>query len=557
MIKKNIIFLLSILLLFNQAYVKSVTLNYVPRNVDIERSPKNILIGSYIGGRSHLKPMLDISSILIEKGYNVTLLTKGNYSPSSEYPTVKQISLGPALNYKELMKSQIHGNIDYNGMMKFVELSLETYSENYQRYINVSKDYNIDLFFCDTLVNDVCLDTAHTLKKPVVGFSSSIYFTAPVSYKSDPLFGCNISLENESFLKRFKCIVMRPIQLLYTSYPFISQLNNIRKKVNVEPGRIALGNSPKVPFYLVDGFFGFDLPQSLPSNVQEIGPVLPEEYPPLTPELTHFMNTHERVLYVAFGTHFFTTIENNNKLLQSFIEAIDRKIIDGVVWSLVETSKDSYSSTITLTDGSHIQTSPILNNKHPHFHIASFVPQFAVLNHTNTKLFFSHGGAGSSHESLYTGTPMLVLPFGADQMGNADKLKSAGVALTLYKFTLDVDDILNKMEFLLKDKNVKKNSKRLEILAKINSKRKYRAADLIEYILHSSNINEGIDKEFLREWIPAESRMGFIKKNNYDVFGALLVIILGLIGGILWITFKSIGFIAERIPFSNQKQKSE
>ena len=148
-----------------------------------------------------------------------------------------------------------------------------------------------------------------------------------------------------------------------------------------------------------------------------------EEYPPLAPELSDFMNGHERVLYVAFGTRYFTTIEKNSKLLQSFVEVINKKIIDGVIWSLVETSKDDFYSTLSLTDGTQVQTSPILNNENPHIRIVKFASQFAVLNHTNTKLFFSHGGAGSSHESLYTGTPMLVLPFGGDQMGNAQKIK--------------------------------------------------------------------------------------------------------------------------------------
>jgi hypothetical protein len=270
------------------------------------------------------------------------------------------------------------------------------------------------------------------------------------------------------------------------------------------------------------------------------------------------MDAHDRVLYVAFGTRFHASTENNSKLLQSFVEAINKKIIDGIIWALVVTPEDSYFPTLNLTDGSHIQTSPILNNKHPHIHIVKFAPQFAILNHTNTKLFFTHGGAGSSHESLYTGTPMLVLPFGVDQMGNADKLETAGVALKLNKFTLDVNDIINKIDFLLKDKNIKKNSKRMEVLAKINSKRKYRAADSIEYILHSSNLNEGVDEEFLNEWIPSEFRMGFIKGKNYDIYGAFLGIVLGLIGGILWVIFMSIRFILKRIISSFiQKLKSE
>jgi hypothetical protein len=222
--------------------------------------------------------------------------------------------------------------------------------------------------------------------------------------------------------------------------------------------------------------------------------------------------------------------------LQSFVEIINNKIVDGVVWALVETSKDDFSQTLNLTDGTQVRTLPILNNEHPHFHIAEFAPQFAVLNHTNTKLFFSHGGAGSTHESLYTGTPMLILPFGGDQMGNAQRLKSAGMALSLNKFNLDVNDIVNKIDFLLNDEDVKKNSMRMKFLTRINSKRKYRAADLVEYILYSGSLDEYVNDDFLKEWIPAEYRMGFIKANNLDVYGALLGIILTLIG----ITYKLI-----------------
>ncbi|CAB4430087.1 unnamed protein product [Rhizophagus irregularis] len=556
MIKKHFIFLLSIFFLLNQVYIYvDATRDYAPRNIDIELSSKNILVGSYIGGRSHLKPALDIAAILAERGHNVTLLTSGYYTPSLEYPNIKQVTLGPALNYKEILNAKFHKEFEFKEMLPFVENGIIAYRETYQKYKNVAKDYNIDLFICDNLLNEACLDIANTLKKPVVGISSFFKDTLGPQ-KSGPNSLCNVSLENESFLERFKCIIVDPFKISYMLYPFIKSLNNFREQVNAKP--LYMGNSQKLSLHLVDTFFGFELPQTLPPNVQEIGPVLSEEYPSLTSELSDFINAHERVLYVAFGTRFHGTVDNNNKLLQSFVEAINKKVIDGVVWALVVTPEDSYSPTLTLSDGSHIQTSLILDNKHPHIHISKFAPQFAILNHTNTKLFFSHGGAGSSHESLYTGTPMLVLPFGADQMSNAEKLKSAGVALTLNKFTLDVSDIINKIDFLLKDENIKKNSKRMEVLAKINSKRKYRAADTIEYILHSSSLNGGVNEEFLNEWIPAEYRMGFIKGNNYDIYGALFGIIFGLICGILCVTFISIRIILKRIISSyNQKRKNE
>ncbi|CAB5322145.1 unnamed protein product [Rhizophagus irregularis] len=104
-------------------------------------------------------------------------------------------------------------------------------------------------------------------------------------------------------------------------------------------------------------------------------------------------------------------------MLGSFVEAINRNIIDGVIWVLAQTSQDSYSSI-----------------------------------------------------SYY-----------------------ANVALALNRYTLNANDIINKIDFLLKDEKVK-NLQRM-----IDSKRKYRVADLIEYILYDSSLNEGVNEEFLKE----------------------------------------------------------
>ncbi|CAB4410895.1 unnamed protein product [Rhizophagus irregularis] len=466
--------------------------NDISKGVDIDRSniPKNILFGSFMGGRSHVKPMLDIAEILAERGYNVILLASGNNVLSSEYPAVKQISLGPSTGMKNLGKDGIDEEQDYNAMKGLWEIGVISYKRTYEKYKSVVEDYNIDLIFCDLLINEACVDVANTLKKPVVVLVSALQIVDPKPYKFDPILGCNISLENESIWERFRSSLV-----------------------------------------LIDTFFGFELPQTLPPYIQEIGPILSEEYPPLTPELSDFINGHERV-YI--------------KLLQSFIEAINKKIIDGVVWALlVETPKDYFYPTLKLSDGTQVQTSQILNNEHPHIHIAEFVPQFAILN---------HGGAGSAHESLYTGTPMLVLPFAGDQMGNAQKLVSAGVASSLKLTTLDVSDILNKMDSLLKEENVKNNSERLKVLAKINSKRKYRAADLIEYILHSSSFVEYVDDDFLKEWVPAETRMGFIRAYNLDIHAILIGIALSIIGIIVVKLIKFIGFI---ISPSSDDQKSK
>jgi hypothetical protein len=79
MIKRKSILLLLVPFLLNLVVfcvnVDTAAQNYISRGVDIDRSkiPKNILFGSLAGGRSHVKPMLDIAAILIERDYNVRI----------------------------------------------------------------------------------------------------------------------------------------------------------------------------------------------------------------------------------------------------------------------------------------------------------------------------------------------------------------------------------------------------------------------------------------------------------------------------------------------------
>ncbi|MFF8424638.1 macrolide-inactivating glycosyltransferase [Streptomyces sp. NPDC016566] len=61
--------------------------------------------------------------------------------------------------------------------------------------------------------------------------------------------------------------------------------------------------------------------------------------------------------------------------------------------------------------------------------VHSWVPQLAVLRQAD--LFVTHAGAGGSQEGLATATPMIAVPQAVDQFGNADMLRSLGVARRL------------------------------------------------------------------------------------------------------------------------------
>ncbi|GBC24600.2 glycosyltransferase family 1 protein [Rhizophagus irregularis DAOM 181602=DAOM 197198] len=550
---------------------------------------KNILVGSFVGGLSHLRPSLEICKILIERGYKVALVAPGNFTSPTNYPSIRQYSTGPEHNTKELLhiyKEIYEKPYDYNSFFLEKDEADKQYSERFEVYKRSTIDFKPDLFLCDLLNNEACFDIAWKFKIPAVGVSSSLSRRTFAPYKSDPIYGCHSNMEKGSFIERFKCLIIQPARFLYESRQRIIFLNEKRLSVGVSPITSSLERI-KNSLFLADTYFGFEIPHPVPPLYQEIGPVMQESYPPLTPKLSSFLSLHQRIMYVSFGMQAFTTLENYAILLKSFLEVIDRNIIDGIVWSL-----SGLENFPTLSDDTQLETSEILNNRYTHIYVTTsssleeLTPQVSILNHSNTKIFLTHGGVASCHESLYVGKPMLILPLASDQFSNAEKLEEQGVALKLDKMDLHVDDIVRKIEFLQLESRVKINLKRMQILTKINSKRKYRAADLIEFVMKASQLNpnnndvkesvvdnrhmkegkessekvsnetnsesiepaiEDIYEWLLKEWITPDSRMGFIRGKYLDVYGVVLILLFSIIGSIIWTGWSVVSFIVNSI----------
>ncbi|CAB5369309.1 unnamed protein product [Rhizophagus irregularis] len=524
---------------------------WVPSEMILDRTeiPKNILLGVTIGGWNHLRHILTIANILADRGYNLTLAKRGKFLQSEQYPKINFISLGEEIDLSKDPETiqLVKEKVDVGRFKKVFKNHYAAYDSIFLRLKEISEMIKPDLFFCDTVNNEPCFDVAWLMKKPLVGISTSPLGLTHTPYRSDPIFGCKVNMENESFWERFRCEFISPLQFLWSFKSSFDNFNKVRAGYGLP--------SLKSPFerwqnslFLVDNFFGYETPVPLPPLYQEIGPVLPDYFPSLTPDIEKFLNSHKRTMFVALGSFLFLSSENYAKLLQSIIEVIENNIVDGVIWANIEKYRESFPTNITLSDGRTISTSNLFDNKNSNIFMTSFAPQFSILNHTNTKIFLSHSGSGSVYESLYAGTPLLSLPITYDQPGNAEKLELAGVALTLDKTNLEVKDILNKIEKILNDEQIRINTKRLKTLAMINSKRKYRAADLIEFTLYSSvlkqkNINDenyNIEKWLFKELITPDTRMGLIRGKYLDVYAAALIIVIS-------ITFLSIFIIRKLI----------
>lgn len=94
-----------------------------------------------------------------------------------------------------------------------------------------------------------------------------------------------------------------------------------------------------------------------------------------------------------------------------------------------------------------------------HVRIERFVPQAEILPHVD--LVVSHGGSGSVLGALAHAVPMVVLPMGADQPLNAERIGALGVGRSLDAARATPDEIRDAASSVLADATCRESAGRL------------------------------------------------------------------------------------------------
>lgn len=246
---------------------------------------------------------------------------------------------------------------------------------------------------------------------------------------------------------------------------------------------------------LVNSFFGLTPAIDTPPNVANIGPVLGDHYDQIQPSsrLDNFMRCRERVLYISMGTHALLRNSSISKLLSGACLALSQGEVDGIVWSIrgMARAQVDQSSLAPLEAQPPKGAIPpltvgdIFNNAHPHILVMDFAPQRAILSHSHTKLFVTHGGASSTNEACYHGVAVVCLGIYFDQLQNGMRLRDAGLGVSLDHHTFTAKELASAICEIMHDTSGKyrRNVDRIANIAKIGSRRKALAADLIEEAL--------------------------------------------------------------------------
>ncbi len=152
----------------------------------------------------------------------------------------------------------------------------------------------------------------------------------------------------------------------------------------------------------------------------------------------------------------FTTIEGKSPIYISlgtvFNEALD-------FYKLCFKAFENSNHTIVMSIGNKTRISD-LGEIPKNFIVKNYVPQTKLL--TYTKLFITHGGMNSTHEGLYNGIPLIVIPQSADQPVIAKQVENLGAGVKLHMKELTEEQLRESVELVLYNPSYKESALNLK-----------------------------------------------------------------------------------------------
>ncbi|PEC22129.1 macrolide family glycosyltransferase [Bacillus cereus] len=139
----------------------------------------------------------------------------------------------------------------------------------------------------------------------------------------------------------------------------------------------------------------------------------------------------KKPIYISLGTVFNEAIDFYKLCIKAF---------------------ENSEHTIVMSIGSKTKISD-LGYIPKNFIVKNYVPQTELL--TYTKLFITHGGMNSTHEGLYNGVPLVVIPQSADQPVIAKQVENLRAGITLQMKGLTEERLRESVELVIFDSSFK------------------------------------------------------------------------------------------------------
>ncbi|WP_242235135.1 macrolide family glycosyltransferase [Bacillus cereus group sp. BfR-BA-01316] len=212
---------------------------------------------------------------------------------------------------------------------------------------------------------------------------------------------------------------------------FHNLVTNIQDKYDVEiktPYDIFCNPAPLAIVYTTKEFQPFS--NTFDESFKFVGPSISA---PIVKDSFDFNLMKENSpIYISLGT--------------VFNEAID-------FYKLCFKAFENSEHTIVMAIGNKTKISD-LGDIPKNFIVKNYVPQTELL--TYTKLFITHGGMNSTHEGLYNGVPLVVIPQSADQPVIAKQVADLGAGVKLHMKELTASQLRETADYVLEDSSFHK-----------------------------------------------------------------------------------------------------
>lgn len=277
---------------------------------------------------------------------------------------------------------------------------------------------------------------------------------------------------------------------------------------------------------LVNSHPSVDYPESLPPNIIQVGGMQIKDSKPVPKDIEEFMNKGKKgAILMALGTNIRSD-DLGEEIINIILDAFQQTPEYNFLWKFETTGE---------------VTSLPVNVK-----TCDWLPQNDILAHPKLKLFITHSGLLSTHETTWWGVPIVGIPFYADQHRNMHKSVAAGVGvkvdfhtITTQKLKAAIDEVLTNPKYR---RNMKIMSKRFRDQPE---KPLQRAIWWSEFIIRHPRPTH------LR---PAAFNLGLLGSHFWDIQVLILVAVLLIVFLVLRI-FKKL--FHKRPELINQKQKKK
>ncbi|KAI7905328.1 uncharacterized protein BX663DRAFT_469250 [Cokeromyces recurvatus] len=488
------------------------------------REPKNIMFASSFGGSSHATWVLSILDELYHRGHNITYVSTNLHAKFAKpYPYFNTVVLEKERSV--LGKSVDGKHVPIGDIIEeLLDYANQEFGNDYATFKNIMVNRSMDIAICDYGAASGCSEAAKDTKTPYIVTAAF----GMISDASAPYINNNVlsmrepTTINMTLMERFNDRIITPIKLAIKMGPKVKQIIRQYREAGCSVDKLELDPSAhQNALKLINSLYGIEAARPMGPLVELVGPIVPRKYNPLTPELKTFLDTHKRVLYIAFGQHASSTSKDLEMILIAIMESIEAGAYDGFLWASRDLN-DRFPKKIMTQSGRIYNVADMFAGLQPNAHFIQWAPQTAVVMHPSVSVFLTHGGAGSLYEALYAGKRLIVFPFFADQFPNAKNVEhnQIGGFLNPENTQEEANELLQRIGYDV-DGTYQKNANRYKALVQIHSKHGIiRAADLVEEVLF-------VNKDGLLPYRYEVSRqMSFIKAHNIDIYALAAFIVL-------------------------------